>query len=94
MQLYTWFYSLSEALSPEKEAALKADFTQFLSQWKSHGVPVEGMIEIRYGQFVVNQYLCSCRLRLLRRVAHESRRGPDPPERRLRLERYKDCSKT
>ena len=53
MQLYTWFYSLSEALNPEKEAALKADFTQFLSQWKSHGVPVEGMIEIRYGQFVV-----------------------------------------
>ncbi|MEM6804025.1 MAG: hypothetical protein AAF696_21650 [Bacteroidota bacterium] len=53
MQLYTWFYSLSEALHLEKKAALEADFVEFLSQWKSHGVPVEGMIEIRYGQFIV-----------------------------------------
>ena len=53
MQLHTWFYSLSEELTDTQTAALNADFEAFLSQWKSHGVPVDGMIEIRHGQFIV-----------------------------------------
>ncbi len=53
MQLYTWFYSLSQPLSTSAEQALLEDFNNFLAQWKSHGVPVEGMIEIRYQQFIV-----------------------------------------
>lgn len=53
MQLYTWFYSLSHALTDTQMEALQADFDTFLTQWKSHGVPVEGMIEIRYNQFIV-----------------------------------------
>ncbi|MFK7925269.1 MAG: hypothetical protein AB8H47_25160 [Bacteroidia bacterium] len=55
MQSYTWFYSLADALSPEKEQALAADFEYFLAQWKSHGTPVEGLIKIQYGRFVIVQ---------------------------------------
>jgi len=55
MQSYTWFYSLADALSPEKEAVLAADFEHFLARWKSHGTPVEGLIKIRHGRFVIVQ---------------------------------------
>jgi hypothetical protein len=55
MQQYTWFYSLANTLTPEQETALKADFDQFLSQWKTHGTPVDGMIQIRHQRFVIIQ---------------------------------------
>ncbi|MEM6344488.1 MAG: hypothetical protein AAF927_11435 [Bacteroidota bacterium] len=55
MQSYTWFYSLANALSLEEEQALAADFEHFLAQWKSHGTPVEGLIKIRYGRFIIVQ---------------------------------------
>jgi hypothetical protein len=55
MQQYTWFYSLKSPLSPEQVAALEVDFAQFLSQWKTHGTPVEGLITIKHDRFIVIQ---------------------------------------
>ncbi len=55
MQQYTWFFSLEKPLSAEEEAALQSDFDRFTAQWKSHGTPVSGLIQIRYGRFVVVQ---------------------------------------
>ena len=55
MQSYTWFYSLSNKLSPGQEAALQADFDQFLGQWKTHGTPVDGLVKIAHSQFIIIQ---------------------------------------
>lgn len=55
MQQYTWFYSLPQSLSAEQEAALKMDFDQFVGQWKTHGAPVDGLIQIKHRQFVIVQ---------------------------------------
>ncbi|MEL6671480.1 MAG: hypothetical protein AAFR61_04785 [Bacteroidota bacterium] len=55
MQSYTWFYSLKETLSPEVESQLEQDFDHFLAQWKSHGTPVDGLIQISYHRFVIIQ---------------------------------------
>lgn len=55
MQLYTWIYSLEQPASAEKIAALNKDLGHFLDQWKSHGVPVEGLIQLRYDRFVLIQ---------------------------------------
>ena len=55
MQQYTWFYSLSQMLTPEQEVALRADFDRFLEQWKTHGTPVDGLIQIKHGRFVIIQ---------------------------------------
>ncbi|GAB4412640.1 MAG: hypothetical protein OHK0039_18780 [Bacteroidia bacterium] len=53
MQRYTWFFSLPTPLDAAQAATLQQDFDRFAAQWKSHGTPVEGMIGIRYGQFIV-----------------------------------------
>ncbi len=55
MQQYTWFFSLSQTLSSEQETALKADFDRFVSQWNTHGSPVDGLIQIRHARFVIIQ---------------------------------------
>lgn len=55
MQSYTWFYSLPNSLTESQEQALKVDFETFLHQWKSHGTPVEGMIQLKHRQFVIIQ---------------------------------------
>lgn len=55
MQQFTWFFSLKEPLSPEMKEALSGSFAAFLNQWKSHGTPVDGMIDIRHDQFVIVQ---------------------------------------
>ncbi len=55
MTKYTWFYSFAQALSVDQIIALEADFEAFLSQWKTHGTPVQGMIQIRYARFVIIQ---------------------------------------
>jgi hypothetical protein len=55
MQLYTWFFSLEAPVSEPQQAALQAEFDRFTAQWKTHGQPVEGLISLRHGQFVVVQ---------------------------------------
>ena len=55
MQKYTWFFSLKESLTTEAEAKLAQTFEEFLAQWKSHGTPVNGNIEIKYSRFVIVQ---------------------------------------
>jgi hypothetical protein len=55
MQAYTWFFSLSTPLSAEQEVALQADFANFANQWKSHGTPVEGLIQVKHKRFVIAQ---------------------------------------
>ena len=55
MQNYTWFYSLKSSLSPEQEQALEVDFANFLNQWKTHGTPVDGLIALKYGRFIIIQ---------------------------------------
>ncbi|MEZ4828959.1 MAG: hypothetical protein R3C61_22135 [Bacteroidia bacterium] len=55
MQQYTWFFSLRQPLSSEKKEAVEHSFARFLSQWKTHGTPVDGMISLKYDQFVIVQ---------------------------------------
>jgi hypothetical protein len=55
MQQYTWFYSLKDELSPEKEAELQQEFKTFTDQWETHGKSVDGLIQIKYGRFVIAQ---------------------------------------
>lgn len=55
MQAYTWIYSLEHEISAETLSALQAAFDAFLRQWKSHGVPVDGMIQLRHHRFVIIQ---------------------------------------
>ena len=55
MQQYTWFYSLKSTLSPETKQALEVDFAQFLNQWKTHGTPVDGLINLQHDRFIIIQ---------------------------------------
>lgn len=55
MQQYTWFFSLQKPLSSEKKKEVQHSFAHFLSQWKTHGTPVEGMVDLKYDQFVIVQ---------------------------------------
>ena len=55
MQTYTWIYSLVREIPDEQLTVLIRDFEEFLNQWKSHGVPVDGMIQIKRRQFVIIQ---------------------------------------
>ncbi|RMG16901.1 MAG: hypothetical protein D6730_24595 [Bacteroidetes bacterium] len=55
MQAYTWIYSLNTPLDEANAQALQADFDQFTSQWKSHGTPVDGLIRLAHGRFVIIQ---------------------------------------
>lgn len=55
MQTYTWIYSLEESLTDEKKLDLDQAFDSFLSKWKSHGVPVRGLIQIKYNRFILIQ---------------------------------------
>ena len=55
MQQYTWFFTLPAPLTATAREALSRDFAAFTAQWKSHGTPVQGLIEIRYDRFVVAQ---------------------------------------
>ena len=55
MQSYTWFFSLAQPVAEERQTQLQADFDRFTAQWQSHGTPVQGLITLRYGRFVVIQ---------------------------------------
>lgn len=55
MQKNTWFYSLLAPLTTKQVADLQARFDGFTNNWKSHGTPVNGKINIQYNQFVVAQ---------------------------------------
>jgi hypothetical protein len=55
MQQYTWIYSLNEALSAAQNEALSAQFQAFSQNWKSHGTPVEGNVNIHYQRFIIVQ---------------------------------------
>lgn len=55
MQQYTWFYSLKTPLTLEQKQALEQSIDAFLTQWRSHGVPVEGMVRIAYDRFLIVQ---------------------------------------
>ncbi|MDX2250040.1 MAG: hypothetical protein SF052_24870 [Bacteroidia bacterium] len=55
MQQYTWFFALGQPLSSEKKKAVQHSFEQFLSQWKTHGTPVDGLVDLRYDRFVIVQ---------------------------------------
>lgn len=55
MQSYTWFFSLKDELDPNTFQALKQDFDRFTAQWKTHGKPVDGLIQIRHKRFVIAQ---------------------------------------
>ena len=55
MQQYTWIYSLNDTLSAVQNEALTAQFQAFSQNWKSHGTPVEGTVNIHYQRFVIVQ---------------------------------------
>ena len=55
MQQYTWIFSLKTQLNSDAQAELQKDLDTFTSQWKSNGTPVEGLIQINRGQFVIVQ---------------------------------------
>lgn len=55
MQQYTWFFSLKDSLSPAAKAQLQASIDAFLAQWKTHGVPVDGLVRIAHDRFVIVQ---------------------------------------
>ncbi|MEM9935574.1 MAG: hypothetical protein AAF824_18255, partial [Bacteroidota bacterium] len=42
-------------LTRETETKLSQTFESFLAQWKSHGTPVHGNIQLRYSRFVIVQ---------------------------------------
>lgn len=55
MTTYTWIYTLADPVENNVQEALEAHFSAFLSQWKTHGTPVQGRIENKYGRFVIVQ---------------------------------------
>ncbi|MFK7972121.1 MAG: hypothetical protein AB8F95_17260 [Bacteroidia bacterium] len=55
MTTHTWIYTLADTINNDQNEALKANFAAFLSQWKTHGTPVEGSISIQYDRFVIVQ---------------------------------------
>lgn len=55
MQRYTWIFSLLSPVSEPVAASLRTAFEAFQGQWKSHGTPVSGMIQLHHNQFVVVQ---------------------------------------
>lgn len=55
MQRYTWIFSLLSPVSESVAASLRLAFDAFQGQWKSHGTPVSGMIQLHHSQFVTVQ---------------------------------------
>ncbi|MEL6132300.1 MAG: hypothetical protein AAFR59_02930 [Bacteroidota bacterium] len=55
MQQYTWIFSLRAPLNPDAKAELQKDLDTFTGQWKSHGTPVEGLIQVKRDQFIIVQ---------------------------------------
>lgn len=55
MQQYTWIYSLTRPVTAAEAQSLRAQFEAFLGQWKTHGEPVHGLIDLRYDRFVIIQ---------------------------------------
>lgn len=47
-----WFYSLTHTLTSAEAESLSQAFAAFLAQWKSHGTPVTGKIDIKYARFI------------------------------------------
>ncbi len=47
-----WFYSLTYTLTSAEVESLSQAFAAFLAQWKSHGTPVTGKIDIKYARFI------------------------------------------
>ncbi|PSQ71933.1 MAG: hypothetical protein BRD38_00185 [Bacteroidetes bacterium QH_9_67_14] len=48
-----WVYAADRPLSDDEEKALTDRLEDFLSDWTSHGRPVEGAAEVRDGRFVL-----------------------------------------
>lgn len=48
-----WFYSLTNTLTVAQTDSLSQQFQAFLAQWKSHGTPVTGNIDIKYARFIL-----------------------------------------
>lgn len=55
MQSYTWIYSLKNSLEADTLSALQQNFDAFTDQWKTHGKPVDGLIQTRHNRFVIVQ---------------------------------------
>lgn len=51
----TWIYSLPEAVTDAQRSALTQAFSHFLAEWKTHGAPVQGTIDLRHDRFVIVQ---------------------------------------
>ena len=48
-----WFFSLLSPIDTAQSARLSDLFSQFLSQWRSHGTPVEGTFEVLHNRFIL-----------------------------------------
>ncbi len=55
MQQFTWIYSLSETLTSDHEASLVPALAEIARNWKSHGSPIAGVIQLKYSRFVIVQ---------------------------------------
>lgn len=48
-----WIFPLERQLKEEETKSIQAKLSEFLSTWKSHGTPVQGVSQILYNRFVV-----------------------------------------
>ena len=55
MTRYTWIYTLHADADSALADALQADFDLFLNQWKTHGTPVKGSIQVHHHRFIIVQ---------------------------------------
>jgi hypothetical protein len=48
-----WIYQSSRRFTPEQQAEIDEQLSQFYTQWTTHGAPVTGWAKLVFGQFIV-----------------------------------------
>jgi hypothetical protein len=48
-----WIYQSSRRFTPEQQAEIDEQLSQFYPQWTTHGAPVTGWAKLVFGQFIV-----------------------------------------
>lgn len=48
-----WVYQASRDFTPEETQLVTNQLNQFISNWNSHGAPVDGGFEIKHNRFIV-----------------------------------------
>jgi hypothetical protein len=48
-----WIYQSGRRFTPEQQAEIDEQLSQFYTQWTTHGAPVKGWAKLVFGQFIV-----------------------------------------